>query len=105
MARKRTGLAAEMVKAGFDNARLAADMQFVIATRMLGLSAGLLPHAETVRMVAEKQAAFIEGSLGAATALALGKSPRQATKAALAPGTKRLRANKRRLGAKARRSK
>mgnify|MGYP001627771397 CR=1 FL=1 len=87
-----------MVRAGFDMARMAADAQFVIAARMFGLAAGVSARGETVRMVAEKQAALTEGAMRAGVAAATGKSPKQIANAAMAPAKRKLAANKRRLG-------
>ncbi len=87
-----------MISASFDMARMAADAQFVIAARMLGLATGVAAKGENTRMVAEKQAAVAEGAMRAGLAAVTGKSPRQIADAAMAPAKRTLAANKKRLG-------
>ncbi|TDH38584.1 antifreeze protein [Pseudohoeflea suaedae] len=98
MARRQKSLASSMVRASFDMARMAADAQFVIAARMLGMATGVAAKGENTRMVAEKQAALVEGAMKAGMAAATGKSQRQIADAAVAPAKRTLAANKKRLG-------
>ncbi|MAP18426.1 MAG: antifreeze protein [Aurantimonas sp.] len=87
-----------MMRAGFDMVRMAADAQFVIAARMFGMATGVAAKGENTRMVAEKQAALVEGAMKAGMAAATGKSPTQIANAAMAPAKRTLTANKKRLG-------
>jgi hypothetical protein len=84
-------LASQATKLGF-------DAQHVIALRVIRLAiGGAAGHAEAQRMLSEKSAAFLEAQVAAAGALVSGKGA-VATKKVLAVYTKRVRANKRRLG-------
>ena len=87
--------------AWFDAMRFGADVQRVIALRMMRLAAGG-PRAakETQRMVADKMAATSEAQGAAFLALATGASPATAAKRARTRYRRAVRANKRRLGAK-----
>lgn len=83
----------------FEMARFGADVQRVMALRMMRLAAGG-PRAvsEARHMVAEKVAAFGEAQLAIAGALAKGDGLDAAAARAYAPYRRRVRANRRRLG-------
>ena len=82
----------------FDLARLGWKFLMVVALRAAKLAAGG-PAAilEMQRMTAEKTAAMLEAQTAAAMALATGSSPRAATRKAVAPYRRRVKANRRRL--------
>ena len=83
----------------FEAAQFGADMQRVIALRMMRLASGG-PQAATEarRMVSEKMAAFGEAHGAIMTALATGGSLDAAAVKAYAPYRRYVRANNRRLG-------
>lgn len=83
----------------FEAAHFGADMQRVIALRMMRLAAGG-PQAATEarRMVSEKLAAFGEAHGAIMGALATGSSLDTAAAKAYAPYRRYVRANSRRLG-------
>ena len=84
----------EAVKFGF-------EVQSVIAMRLLKIAAGGAgSSAERTRMVTEKIKAAADAHTAGAIALAQGKSIRTATKRAMAPVKRRVRANRRRLKGK-----
>lgn len=84
----------------FEAARFGADMQRVIALRMMRLaSGGPLAETEARRMVSEKVAAFGEAQTILMTALVTGASLETAAVKAYAPYRRTVRANRRRLGA------
>jgi hypothetical protein len=90
-----------LVSSWFEAARLAADMQRVIALRMIRLAAGgPLASREARRMVSEKIAAFGESQVAAMAALASGSTLKHAAKKAHRPYRRRVRANRRRLSGK-----
>jgi hypothetical protein len=78
--------------------RFAADVQTVIALRMLRLASGG-PRAATEanRMVTEKVGAFSAAQAAAAVALTTGQSLDVAARRAAAPIKRHVRANRRRL--------
>ena len=79
-------------------AALALEAQGVIAMRLMKIAeGGPEADAECERMVTEKFAAASASLTAAANALASGKSFEAATKLALAPIQRRVRANHRRL--------
>jgi hypothetical protein len=83
----------------FEAARFGADMQRVIALRMIRLACGgPLAQTEARRMVAEKAAAFGEAQTALMTALVTGGSLEAAAVKAYAPYRRTVRANSRRLG-------
>jgi len=87
------------MNAWLEAVRFADDSQRVIASRMLRLaSGGTLAAEETRRMVAEKIFALGEAQVAVLTSWASGRAPRAARKA-YAPFRRRVRANRRRLGA------
>ena len=81
-----------------DLARLGWECWMVMALRAAKLAAGG-PAAilEAQRMTAEKTAAMLEAQTAAAMALATGSSPRAATRKAVAPYRRRVKANRQRL--------
>jgi len=81
-----------------DAARFAAEAQYVIALRMLRLSAGgASAAAEAQRMVVEKMIAGAQAQLAAGLSLAAGRSMKSAARAAARPYRRTVRANRRRL--------
>jgi hypothetical protein len=77
------------------------EVQNVIALRLLKIAAGETGiGAECTRMVTEKIKAVAEAQTAGAVALAQGKSITTATKRAMAPIKRRVRANYRRLKGK-----
>ena len=84
--------------AWLDAARLTADAQLVIAMRMARVAAGgPFAASEIRRMIIEKLFAFGEAHGRTMLALAGGKDP---IGASAAPYRRRVRANRRRLGAR-----
>ena len=72
---------------------------FVIPLRLMRISTGGPEAAgEMVRMVAEKQAAMMEGAFRAGMAMARGASAMNVAAAAWRPARRRVNANFRRLG-------
>ena len=89
----------DTMNAWIEAARFASDTQRVIAVRMLRLaSGGTLAADETRRMVSEKIFALGEAQVAVLTSLASGRAPRAARKA-YTLFRRRVRANRRRLGA------
>jgi hypothetical protein len=87
------------MNAWFDALRFGADIQRVIALRMIKLAAGGPDASKEARlMVAEKVATFGEAQGAAFVALATGASPATAAKRAHRRYRRAVRANKRRLG-------
>jgi hypothetical protein len=88
------------LNAWFEAARFGADIQRVVALRMLRLASGG-PRAakEARRMVSEKVAAVIEAQGAMMAAMASGGSFNTAAAKAYRPYRRRVRANRRRLGA------
>jgi hypothetical protein len=83
----------------FEAARFGADVQRVIALRLVRLASGDARAAtEVQRMILEKAAALGESQMAAMTALAKGATLQTAAARAYAPYRKRVRANRRRLG-------
>jgi hypothetical protein len=83
----------------FEAARFGADVQRVIALRLMRLASGDARAAtEAQRMILEKASALGEAQLAAMTALAKGATLQSAAVRAYAPYRKRVRANRRRLG-------
>ena len=84
--------------AWFDAATFAAEAQWVVALRMLRLTAGgAMAATETQRMVSEKVLAGAEAHIAAASALAAGGGFAGAARAAATPYRRAVRANRRRL--------
>jgi hypothetical protein len=83
----------------FEAARFGAEVQRVIALRLMRLAAGDAQAAtEAQHMILEKAAAFGEAQLAAMTALAKGATMQTAVARAYTPYRRRVRANRRRLG-------
>jgi hypothetical protein len=81
----------EAVKFGF-------EVQSVITMRLLKIASGEAGSAaECMRMITEKVEAAVAAQNAGAVALAQGKGIKTATKRAIAPVKRRVRANKRRL--------
>ncbi len=82
----------------FEAARFAADMQQVMALRMMRLACGgPLAQTECRRMVSEKMAAFGEAQGAAMAAMMTGASLEAAALKAYRPYRRAVRANGRRL--------
>ena len=87
------------MNAWLEAVRFVNDSQRVIALRLMRLaSGGTLAADEARRMVAEKMFALGEAQVAVATAWASGRAAR-AGRHASAPFRRRVRANRRRLGA------
>ena len=77
---------------------LAFEAQTVMALRLMAIS-GLIPQktGENNRMVAEKLPALSKANVAASKAIMAGKRPDQVISAALAPISRKVRANRKRL--------
>jgi hypothetical protein len=81
-----------------DAAKFNLEVQSVIAMRLMKIAAGgPTGTAESTRMVQEKAEASVAALTAGAFALAKSGSVKAATKAAMIPVEKRVRANRRRL--------
>ena len=81
-----------------DAMRFGFEVQSVIALRLLKFATGGAGSgAESTRMVTEKVEALADAQTAGAVALAQGKSMRAATKRAMTPIKRSVRANHRRL--------
>jgi hypothetical protein len=81
--------------------RFGFEVQSVVAPRLLKIAAGgAESSAECTRMVTEKIKAAADAQIAGAAALAQGKSIEAATKRAMTPIKRRVRANHRRLKGK-----
>jgi hypothetical protein len=81
-----------------DAVKFNLEVQSVIAMRLMKIAAGgATGAAETTRMVQEKAEASVAALTAGSLALAKGKSVKAATKAAMVPVKKRVRANRKRL--------
>lgn len=90
----------DVLNGWFEMARFNADVHRVMTLRMVRLASGGPGAASEVqRMVSEKVAAFGEAQMAVAAALAGGGSLDMAAARAYAPYRRRVRANRRRLGA------
>ncbi|MEX0758564.1 MAG: hypothetical protein WD100_03190 [Tistlia sp.] len=79
--------------------RLALEAQQVIALRMLQLWSGdPRSRRESQRMITEKIAAATAASMTAATAIATGQSQSEVARRVLGGYSRKVRANRRRLG-------
>jgi hypothetical protein len=88
-------------KPWLDAVRFGFEVQSVIALRLMKIAmAAPDTSAECTRMVTEKIKAAADAQTAGAVALARGKSIRTATKRAMTPIKRRVRANHRRLKAK-----
>jgi hypothetical protein len=87
-----------VMTAWFEAARFSADVQRVIALRMMRIAGGgPLAASETRRMITEKMFALAEAQVAVAASVMTGKAAGAARKAR-APFRRRVRANRRRLG-------
>jgi len=83
----------------FEAARFGADVQQVMALRIMRLASGGPDAAtEAQQMISEKLAAFGEAQVALMSALATGSSLDTAAEKAYAPYRRAVRANSRRLG-------
>ncbi|MEO1456663.1 MAG: antifreeze protein, partial [Pseudomonadota bacterium] len=83
---------------GFEMARLGLEAQTVIGLRMMGFARlWAMPPAEAVRMVTEKQAAFLSAALATGTAAARGGSGDATLRAGMRPLRRKTAANVSRL--------
>jgi hypothetical protein len=88
-------------KPWLDAMRFGFEVQSVIALRLIKIAAGgAESNAEITRMVTEKIKALADAQNAGAVALARGKSVRTASKRAMTPIKRRVRANHRRLKGK-----
>jgi hypothetical protein len=88
-------------KPWLDAMRFGFEVQSVIALRLIKIAAGgVASRAESTRMVTEKVKALADAQAAGAVALAQGKSVKTATKRAMTPIKRRVRANRRRLKTK-----
>jgi len=88
------------IPAWFEAARFGRDIQIVMALRMMRLAAGGLPAAfESWRMVSEKMMTLGEANWAALTTMASGGSVQDATRKNYKLYRRRVRANRRRMGA------
>jgi hypothetical protein len=88
-------------KPWLDAMRFGFEVQSVITLRLLKIAAGGEGSGgECARMVTEKVKAVADAHMAGAVALAQGKSITTATKRAMAPIKRRVRANHRRLTGK-----
>jgi hypothetical protein len=86
------------LKPWLDAMRFGFEVQSVIALRLMKIAAGgSESDAEVTRMVTEKVKALAEAQTAGAVALARGKSVKAASKRAMSPIKRRVRANHRRL--------
>jgi hypothetical protein len=87
-----------LIKAWMDAAKFNFEVQSVVAMRLMKIAAGgATGAAESTRMVREKAEASVAALTAGSLALAKGKSVKAATKAAMVPVKKRVRANRKRL--------
>jgi hypothetical protein len=85
-------------KPWLDTVRFGFEVQSVIALRLMKIAmGGPGASAESTRMVTEKIKAAFDAQAAGAVAVAQGKSIRAATKRAMTPIKRRVRANHRRL--------
>jgi hypothetical protein len=88
-------------KPRFDAMRFGFEVQSVIALRLIKIAGGgAESNAEVARMVTEKIKALTDAQAAGAVALAQGKSVKAASKRAMTPIKRRVRANHRRLKGK-----
>ncbi|MGF1552235.1 MAG: hypothetical protein ACFBWO_07010 [Paracoccaceae bacterium] len=98
MAKHRAPSPVEFWMAGYEAARLTAEANAVVGLRLMGM-AGFwkMPNAEDDRMIAEKQAAFPRAAFAAGRAMAAGRDPVAAMRAAMRPLHAKTGANVKRL--------
>jgi hypothetical protein len=86
-----------LVKAWMDAVKFNLEVQSVVAMRLMKIAANGPTGAAESRMVEEKAEAPAAALTAGALALAKGRSVKAATKEALVPVKKRVRANRKRL--------
>jgi hypothetical protein len=87
-----------LFKSWMDAVKFNLEVQSVVAMRLMKIAAGGgTGAAESTKMVEEKAAASVAALTAGALALAKGRSVKAATKAAMVPVKKRVRANRKRL--------
>jgi hypothetical protein len=87
-----------LFKSWMDAVKFNLEVQSVIAMRLMKIAAGgATGAAESTKMVQEKAEASVAALTAGAVALAKGRSAKAATKAAMIPVKKRVRANRKRL--------
>jgi hypothetical protein len=87
-------------KAWMDVVKFNLEVQSVVAMRLMKIAAGgAAGAAESTKMMQEKPEASVASLTAGALALAKGRSLKAATKAAMVPVKKRVRANRKRLSA------
>jgi hypothetical protein len=88
-------------KAWMDAVKFSLEVQSVIALRLMKIAAGgAAGAAESTKMIQEKPEASAASLTDGALALAKGRSVKAATKAAMVPVKKSVRANRKRLSAR-----
>ncbi|MBI6630527.1 antifreeze protein [Pontibaca salina] len=88
----------DMIRLCWNMTLLAQDAQYVMSMRIMGLSGGWsVPRSENRKMVEEKLPAFTEGMIAGTVATMTGTGPEKALQAAIAPMSKKARANRKRL--------
>ena len=91
------------IKPWMDAAKFNLEIQAVVSMRLMKIAAGSAEAAEEyVRMIQEKSAAAVAAQTAGSLALAKGRSIKAATKAAMVPVKKKVRANRKRLFAERR---
>ena len=91
------------IKPWMEAAKFNLEIQSVVSMRLMKISAGGAEAvAEYVRMVQEKSNAAAAAQTAGSLALAKGRSIKAATKAAMVPVKKKVRANRKRLSAERR---
>jgi hypothetical protein len=97
-AQHKIGGQMRFVKAWMDAVKFNLEVQSVVAMRLMKIAAGgATGAAESTKMVREKAEASVAALTAGALALAKGGSVKAATKAAMVPVKKRVRANRKRL--------
>jgi hypothetical protein len=87
-----------LVKAWMDAMKFNLEVQSVVSMRLMKIAAGgASGTAESTRMIQEKAEASVAALTAGTLALARGRSVKAATKAAIVPVKKRVRANQKRL--------
>ncbi len=88
----------DMTRLCWNVALLAQDAQYVVNMRIMGMSGGWsVPRGENRRMMQEKLPAFTECMIAGTMATMNGTAPEKAMQAAIAPLSKKVRANRKRL--------
>ena len=96
-------LAMWFIKPWMEAAKFNLEIQSVVSMRLMKIAAGGAEAvAEYVRMVQEKSNAAAAAQTAGSLALAKGRSVKAATKAAMVPVKKKVRANRKRLSAERR---